>query len=159
MKYISLYESYTATLNRDYLPVVSNVPNLRRDYEAVAKSYLKDIEKDYDIGNGKPFDKKTGNCAWYAQDFFRWCEIARTPVQLIYFPETSKQKNAHVAGYMDGWVIDFAHKQFSKDKDEKFKVSKPEHYSKFGYDVSKADVLDEFPSWIEKTYPPKSKNK
>lgn len=157
VKHILIYESYTATLNQDYLPVVTNVPNLKRDYETIAQGYLKDIEKDYNIGKGKPFDKKKGNCAWYAKDFYRWCEIARIPVQIIYFPETKKQKNAHVAAYMDGYVIDFAHKQFSKNKKETFKVSKPEDYSKFGYDPNKADVLDEFPNWIETIYPPDKK--
>jgi hypothetical protein len=157
MKHISLYETYTATANQSYLPVVTNVPNLKRDYETVASSYLKSLRKDYELGKGKQFDKKTGNCAWFTQDFFRWCEISRVPCKVIYFPETKKQEDAHVAAYMNGWVIDFAHKQFSKDKDETFKISKPEHYSKFGYDVSKADILDEFPNWIEQIYPPKSK--
>lgn len=157
MKHVLIFETYTATLNKDYLPIVNNIPNIRRDYEAIAKSYLSEIGKEYDLGKGKPFNKKIGNCAWFAEDFFRWCEIARIPIQLIFFPETKKQKDAHIAAYMDGWVIDFAHKQFSKDKDETLKVSKPESYKKYGYDVSKVDILDEFPNWVEDLYPPRKK--
>lgn len=158
MNHILIYETYTATLNRDYLPIVTSVPNPKADYQTIADSYLRDLKKDYILDKGKPFNKKRGNCAWYTNDFFRWCEISRIPVQVIYFPESEKQKDAHVAIYMNGWVIDFAHKQFSKDPDEMYKVSKPEHYKKFGYDIRKADVLDEFPNWIEDLYPPKSRD-
>lgn len=157
MKHVLIFESYTATLNKDYLPVVNEVPNLKGDYETIAKSYLDELKKEYNLGKGKPFNSKIGNDAWFAGDFFRWCEIARMPVQLIFFPETKKQKNAHIAIYMDGWVIDFTHKEFSKDEKEMVKVLKPEEYKKYGYDVAKADILDEFPNWVEDIYPPRKK--
>jgi len=157
MKYIKLYESYVATLNSDYNPMVTNVPDIPGGYDKLADSFLYDLGKNYDLRKGKPFDKEIGNCAWFTQEFIRWCELQRIPMQIIYFPETEKAKDAHVAPYSNGLVIDFAYKQFSKDKKEKFKIGKPEDYKKFGYDPDKADILDEFPNWITDIFSLKKK--
>jgi hypothetical protein len=157
MKYIKLYESYVATLNSDYNPMVTNVPDIPGGYDKLADSFLYDLGKNYDLRKGKPFDKEIGNCAWFTQEFIRWCELQRIPMQIIYFPETEKAKDAHVAPYSNGLVIDFAYKQFSKDKKEKFKIGKPEDYKKFGYDPDKADILDEFPNWVTTIRPLKEK--
>lgn len=157
MKHILLYESYHNPLNQQYGAFATEIPSLRGDYERVASSYIDDLKKNYYTGKGKEFNKKIGNSSWYTKDFFRWCEIARMPCQIIYFPATKKAKDEHVAAYIDGWVIDFAHKQFSKNKKEEFKVSKKDLYKKYGYDVSKAEIFDEFPDWIEGIYPPRSK--
>ena len=51
------------------------------------------------------------------------------------------------------FVLDFAYKQFSKDKDQEYKISKLKEYSKLGYDPDKTEVVDEFPSWIDDIYP------
>lgn len=157
MKYLSLFETYTATLNSDYLPVVTSVPHIKAGCERLAEVFLDELGKEYDLRKGKKFDKEIGNCAWFTLEFFRWCENQRLPVKVIHFPETSKAKDAHVAPYLQGFVIDFAHKQFSQNPKDRFKVSEPKQYSKYGYDPSQADILDEFPNWIQTIHPLKKK--
>ena len=56
---------------------------------------------------GKVFDPKKGNCAWYVQEFYQWAENNRTPVRIVYFPETEKAKDAHIAILIDDLVLDF----------------------------------------------------
>jgi hypothetical protein len=157
MKHLFLFETYTATLNSDYLPVVTDIPHIKSNCERLAEVFLEDLGKNYDLRSGKKFDKEIGNCAWFTQEFFRWCENQRLPVGIVYFPETKKAKDAHVAPYVGGLVIDFAHKQFSGNPKERFKVSEIKEYSKYGYDPTQVDILDEFPNWIESVHPLKKK--
>ena len=73
--------------------------------------------------------------------------------RFVYFPETEKAKDAHVAILIGDFVLDFTHKQFSKDAKDDYSVNKVKHYEKFGYNVDDAEVVDEFPSWIDSIYP------
>jgi len=158
MRYIQLFESYTAT-NADYSAMVSNVPNFKDDFEKLAEAFLRDLSKDYDIRKGKDFDKKIGNCAWFTQKFFEWCENQRLPVRIIYFDETDKNQDAHIAPFLEGWVIDFTYKQFSKNPKQDFRVGKPEDYEKLGYKTGRENIYEEFPDWIDEIYSLKKKRR
>lgn len=133
------------------------VPNFESDCIALAKSFLYDLGKDYVLRKGKPFDKKQGNCAWFSQEFYRWCELYRIPVQLVYFKNSNKEKEDHIAPICNGWVVDFTIKQFTKDPKQEFKISRVDAYKKYGFDPDKAEILEVFPDWIEDIYPLKGK--
>ena len=146
-KFIRTFDDYDTLI----LPYNLNVT--KEGIENLADGFLKDLGKDYDLRKDKPFDKKKGNCAWFTESFYEWCEINNIPARIIYFPETDKAKDAHVAILIGDFVLDFAYKQFSKDKDQEYKISKLKEYSKLGYDPDKTEVVDEFPSWIDDIYP------
>ena len=146
MKFIRTFDDY----ENQMVPTSFKVS--KPGVENIADQFLRDLGKNYDLRVGKEFDKKKGNCAWYVQEFYQWCENNRTPVRIVYFPETEKAKDAHIAILVDDLVLDFAHKQFSKDKKEKYSVLPLKAYMKYGYS-DKIEVLDEFPNWIEDIYP------
>ena len=146
MKFIRTFDDYENQM------VQTSFKVSKPGVENIADQFLRDLGKNYDLRVGKEFDKKKGNCAWYVQEFYQWCENNRTPVRIVYFPETEKAKDAHIAILVDDLVLDFAHKQFSKDKKEKYSVLPLKAYMKYGYS-DKIEVLDEFPNWIEDIYP------
>lgn len=146
MKFIRTFDDY----ENQMVPTSFKVS--KPGVENIADQFLRDLGKNYDLRVGKEFDKKKGNCAWYVQEFYQWCENNRTPVRIVYFPETEKAKDAHIAILVDDLVLDFAHKQFSKDKKEKYSVLPLKAYTKYGYS-DKIEVLDEVPNWIEDIYP------
>jgi hypothetical protein len=146
MKFIRTFDDY----ENQMVPTSFKVS--KPGVENIADQFLRDLGKNYDLRVGKEFDKKKGNCAWYVQEFYRWCENNRTQVRIVYFPETKKAKDAHIAILVDDLVLDFAHKQFSKDKKERYSVLPLKAYMKYGYS-DKIEVLDEFPNWIEDIYP------
>ena len=146
MKFIRTFDDY----ENQMVPTSFRVT--KSGVENIADQFLRDLGKNYDLRVGKEFDKKKGNCAWYVQEFYQWCENNRTPVRIVYFPETEKAKDAHIAILVDDLVLDFAHKQFSKDKKEKYSVLPLKAYMKYGYS-DKIEVLDEVPNWIEYIYP------
>lgn len=146
MKFIRTFDDY----ENQMVPTSFRVT--KSGVENIADQFLRDLGKNYDLRVGKEFNKKKGNCAWYVQEFYQWCENNRTPVRIVYFPETEKAKDAHIAILVDDLVLDFAHKQFSKDKKEKYSVLPLKAYMKYGYS-DKIEVLDEVPNWIEDIYP------
>jgi hypothetical protein len=146
MKFIRTFDDY----ENQMVPTSFRVT--KSGVENIADQFLRDLGKNYDLRVGKEFDKKKGNCAWYVQEFYQWCENNRTPVRIVYFPETEKAKDAHIAILVDDLVLDFAHKQFTKDKKEKYSVLPLKDYRKYGYS-DEIEVLDEVPSWIEDIYP------
>lgn len=146
MKFIRTFDDYENQM------VPTSFKVTKPGIENIANQFLKDLGKNYDLRAGKEFDPKKGNCAWYVQEFYQWCENNKTPVRIVYFPQTEKAKDAHTAILIDDLVLDFAHKQFSKDKNEKYSVLPLKAYKKYGYS-DKMEVLDEVPSWIEDIYP------
>lgn len=146
MKFIRTFDDY----ENQMVPTSFKVS--KPGVENIADQFLRDLGKNYDLRVGKEFDKKKGNCAWYVQEFYQWCENNRTPVRIVYFPETEIAKDAHIAILIDDLVLDFAHKQFSKDKKERYSVLPLKAYKKYGYS-DKIEVLDEVPNWIEDIYP------
>ena len=135
----------------EYMPMF--VPETRKitveGLKNLADSFLRYLGKIYDLRKGKDFDKKKGNCAWFTQEFFQWCENNRIPMGIIYFPETDKAKDAHIAPFIGEYTIDFAHKQFSKDPKEMYKIAKIDSYKKYGYNPDKAEIMEQLPDWAE----------
>ena len=127
MKFIRTFDDY----ENQMVPTSFRVT--KSGVENIADQFLRDLGKNYDLRVGKEFNKKKGNCAWYVQEFYQWCENNRTPVRIVYFPETEKAKDAHIAILVDDLVLDFAHKQFSKDKKEKYSVLPLKDYKKYGF--------------------------
>jgi hypothetical protein len=108
-----------------------------------ANRFLRELEKEYDLRKGKPFDKNKGNCAWFTVTFSEWATKNGIEHKIVYFPETSAAPEAHIAPIVGNEVIDFAHKQFSKNSNELYKISKPDDYKKFGY--KSWEIYDELP--------------
>lgn len=151
MKFISTFDDY----ENKFAPYNANVT--KDGVKSIANEFLRELEKDYDLDIGKPFDPKKGNCAWFTDQFYTWSENNRVPGRVIYFSETEKAKDAHVAILIGDLVLDFAHKQFSKDPKERFSVLPIEDYKKYGYDVDNYEVYDGLPDWITDIYPLKEK--
>lgn len=146
MKFIVTFDDYENQM------VPTSFKVTKPGIENIADQFLRDLRKNYDLRVGKEFDEKKGNDAWYVQQFYQWCENNGTPVRIVYFPETEKAKKDHIAILIDDLVLDFTHKQFSKDKGERYSVLPLKKYMKYGYS-DKMEVLDEVPSWIEDIYP------
>lgn len=150
-KFIRTFDDY----DTPFLP--SNLNITKEGIENLATQFLEDLGKDYVLTSGKEFNKKKGNDAWFVESFYEWCEINNVPARIIYMPATEKMKDAHVAILIGNFILDFTHKQFTKDPKDDFAVNKAEDYEKLGYDLDDAEVVDEFPSWIEEIYPLKEK--
>jgi hypothetical protein len=146
MRFIRTFDDY----ENQIVPVELNIT--KYGIENLANEFLRNLKKSYDLRVGKPFNKNKGNCAWFTQEFYQWAENNRIPCRIIYFPETEEAKDAHVAILIGKLVLDFAHKQFSKDSKEKFSILPMRKYRKYGYS-DKVEVLDEFPSWITSISP------
>lgn len=99
----------------------------------LADRFLAEIGEEYDLRRGKPFDRHKGNCAWFTSEFSRWADKNRVQHEIVYFPDTNDAPDAHIAPMVGDEVIDFAHKQFSNDPDEAYRISKPDHYMDYGY--------------------------
>lgn len=151
MRFIRTFDDYE----------VASVPydvNITKDGVAsLANEFLRELKKNYHLRVGKPFDPKVGNCAWFTDEFYTWSENNRLPAKVIYFPETEKAKNAHVAILFGDLVLDFAHKQFSKDEREKFSVLPVKAYSDYGYDEN-YELYDGLPNWVTDLHPLKPKS-
>jgi hypothetical protein len=141
MKFIRTFDDYENKL------VPYNVNITKEGIATVANEFLRELEKDYDLRVGKPFNPKIGNCAWFVDEFYSWSENNRIPGRVIYFPETEKANHAHVAILIGDLVLDFTHKQFSKDPKEKFSILPIKAYKKYGYDEN-YDLYDGLPDWV-----------
>ncbi len=106
-------------------------------------SFIKDLSKIYDLRFGKPFDKEKANCAWFTKVFFDWCKSKNIPVKAIYFDHDTE---AHIAPLIDNKIIDFTIKQFTKNQNDNYQITKPEDYQKWGY--QKYEVLESLPDWL-----------
>lgn len=155
MKHLKVYESYSAT-NADYLPIITNVPHFKEDYKSLAEQFLGVVRKDYITGKDKPYSTKYGDDSWYTQEFFRWCELLGIPVKVIYFQKNGDLDD-HVAIFLNGYIIDFTHKKLSKNPKDNYYVGNAKDYLEYGYSEDKIDILEEFPSWVERIKSPISK--
>jgi hypothetical protein len=108
----------------------------------VANQFIADISKSYDLRFGQEFDKNKANCAWFTGEFYRWSKSKGLDVKVVYFDSNIE---AHIAPMIDGKVIDFAVKQFTKNPNDDYLILTPEDYRKWGYEVY--EILDEFPDW------------
>jgi hypothetical protein len=146
MKFIRTFDDY----ENQMVPTTFKVT--KEGVANIANQFLRDLGKNYDLRNGKEFNPRKGNDAWYVQEFYQWAENNKTPVRIVYFPETEKAKKGHIAILIDDLVLDFTHKQFSKDKKDKFSILPLKEYKKYGYS-DKLEILDEIPGWIDDIYP------
>lgn len=151
-KFIKTFDDY----ENQFVPFELNVT--KEGIANLGNQFLREIGKNYKLGGDKDFNKKKGNCGWFTQEFYQWAENNKTPCRIIYFPETKKAKEAHIAILIGELVLDFTHKQFSKDPKEKFSVLPIKDYKKYGYLEDKIEILDEFPNWVTDLYPPEKKD-
>ena len=114
------------------------------DYlDSLAIQFINDLSKKWDLRLGKPFDKEKANCAWFTTEFVNWSKTNSLDVKIIYFDDSEE---AHIAPYIDGFVLDFTIKQFTKNPDDNYLITKPEDYREFGY--LNFEIIDELPSWL-----------
>ena len=108
--------------------------------DSIANQFIADISKSYDLRFGQEFDKNKANCAWFTDEFYRWSKSKGLDVKVVYFDSNIE---AHIAPMIDGKVIDFAVKQFTKNPNDDYLILTPEDYMKYGYD--KFEIWDEMP--------------
>ena len=108
--------------------------------DSMANQFIVDISKSYDLRFGQEFDKNKANCAWFTDEFYRWSKSKGLDVKVVYFDSNIE---AHIAPMIDGKVIDFAVKQFTKNPNDDYLILTPEDYRKYGYD--KFEIWDEMP--------------
>jgi hypothetical protein len=108
--------------------------------DSMANQFIADISKSYDLRFGQEFDKNKANCAWFTGEFYRWSKSKGLDVKVVYFDSNIE---AHIAPMIDGKVIDFAVKQFTKNPNDDYLILTAEDYRKYGYD--KFEIWDEMP--------------
>jgi len=124
MRYLKTYKIFESESNLD--TVISDFI-----------TYMSDI---YDLRFGQEFDKNKANCAWFTTEFYNWAKQKSLDVKVVYFDSNIE---AHIAPMLNGKVIDFAVKQFTKNPNDDYKVLSPEDYKQFGY--NKFEIYDELP--------------
>lgn len=149
MRFITTFDDYENKL------VPYNVNITKEAIANLGNEFLRELGKDYHLGVGKPFNSKIGNAAWFTDEFYTWSENNRIPGQVIYFEKTEKAKNPHVAIIIGDLVLDFTHKKFSKDPDEKFSVLPVKSYQKYGYEGY--ETYDGLPDWVSEIHPLKER--
>ena len=108
--------------------------------DSMVNQFIADISKSYDLRFGQEFDKNKANCAWFTDEFYRWSKSKGLDVKVVYFDSNIE---AHIAPMIDGKVIDFTVKQFTKNPNDDYLILTPEDYMKYGYD--KFEIWDEMP--------------
>jgi 4a-hydroxytetrahydrobiopterin dehydratase len=109
--------------------------------DSVVSEFINHMSNIYDLRFGQKFDKNKSNCAWFTTEFYNWAKQKSLDVKIVYFDSDIE---AHIAPMLDGKVIDFTVKQFTKNTDDDYKILSPEDYKQFGYD--KFEVYDELPN-------------
>lgn len=146
-RFIKTFDDYETPM----VPVELNIT--REGIASIANEFLRELGKNYDLRRDKAYDPELGNDAWYVERFYQWAENTKTPCRIIYFfhPEEAKGKDPHMAIIIGDLVLDFAHKKLSKDRKEKFAITPPKDYEKYGF--REYDLLDDYPSWTEEINP------
>lgn len=131
MRIIKTYKLFETTLNLD----------------SIAKEFISDMSKIYDLRLGKPFDKDKANCAWFTVEFYNWAKSKGYDVKFVYFDSDIE---AHIAPLINEMTIDFTVKQFTKNPNDNYLILNPEDYKKFGYNTY--EVYDQLPK-LETIFP------
>jgi hypothetical protein len=113
------------------------------DIKKYVDDFISEYSKKYDLRLGKSFNKEKANCSWFTDIFYKWAKEKDLPVKIIYF---DSDEESHTAPIIDGKIIDFTIKQFTKNPNDDYKITSPEDYKKYGYD--KSEILDKVPSWF-----------
>ncbi len=113
-----------------------------QNLDSLANQFIDEYSHQYDLRLGKNFDREKANCSWFTKEFYNWTKSKSIDIQIVYFDSDIE---AHIAPMIEGQIIDFSVKQFTKNPDDDYLILTPEDYSKWGY--SKYEVLDAFPNW------------
>ena len=57
----------------------------------------------------------SGNCSWFAREFYSWAEKNNYKPKIILFPNSPKEKQLHIVPVINGYIIDYI-QEFSKGK-------------------------------------------
>ena len=110
---------------------------------SLANSFLDEMSGKYDLRLGEKFDKEKANCAWFTNEFNNWAKSKELEPKVVYFPANEE---SHTASYLDGQILDFTIKQFTKNSEDIFDITTPEDYEQYGYNTF--EILDEVPDWF-----------
>jgi len=110
---------------------------------SLANSFLDEMSGKYDLRLGEKFDKEKANCAWFTNEFNNWTKSKGLEPKVVYFPANEE---SHTASYLDGQILDFTIKQFTKNSEDIFDITTPEDYEQYGYNTF--EILDEVPDWF-----------
>ena len=124
MKYLKTYKIFESDNNLD----------------SISNQFITDMSKSYDLRFNQEFDKNKANCAWFTGEFYKWAKSKGLDVKVVYFDSNIE---AHIAPMIDGKVIDFTVKQFTKNPNDNYLILTPEDYKKYGYD--KFEIWNEMP--------------
>jgi len=113
-----------------------------KNLDCLANQFLDEYSYQYDLRLGKSFDKEKANCSWFTKEFYNWAKSKSIDVEIVYF---DSDVEAHIAPMIDGQIIDFSVKQFTKNRDDDYLILTPKDYVKWGY--PKYEILSEFPDW------------
>ena len=111
--------------------------------DLLANFFLDEMSSKYDLRLGKEFDKEKANCAWFTNEFNDWAKSKELEPKVVYFPANEE---SHTASYLDGQILDFTIKQFTKNSEDIFDITTPEDYEQYGYNTF--EILDEVPDWF-----------
>ena len=111
--------------------------------DLLANSFLDEMSSKYDLRLGKEFDKEKANCSWFTNEFNNWAKSKGLEPKVVYFPA---DEESHTASYLDGQILDFTIKQFTKNSEDIFDITTPEDYEQYGYNTF--EILDEVPDWF-----------
>jgi len=111
--------------------------------DSLANSFLDEMSSKYDLRLGKEFDKEKANCSWFTNEFNDWAKSKGLEPKVVYFPANEE---SHTASYLDGQILDFTIKQFTKNSEDIFDITTPEDYEQYGYNTF--EILDEVPDWF-----------
>jgi hypothetical protein len=110
---------------------------------SLANSFLDEMSSKYDLRLGKEFDKEKANCSWFTNEFNDWAKSKGLEPKVVYFPANEE---SHTTSYLDGQILDFTIKQFTKNSEDIFDITTPEDYEQYGYNTF--EILDEVPDWF-----------
>ena len=57
----------------------------------------------------------SGNCSWFAREFYSWAEKNNYKPKIILFPNTDRERQLHIVPVINGYIIDYI-QAFSNNK-------------------------------------------
>lgn len=50
---------------------------------------------------------RSGNCAWFAREFYNWAKQNNLNPKIILFPWSQKEEQAHIVPVINGYIVDY----------------------------------------------------